>query len=430
LCRPVCKKADPGISRRRFLEQSGRHLAGLGASSLLLSSCGGGGDPTTPDPPVEPGSLLVGAHYYLWFPDNFAGGKYLRARLLPNQLPVLGEYTSASATIAEQHIAWAASAGIDFFTLDWWPGVALRNTRIDQSILAARNLDSIRFCIFYELGGLGYDPGTARTFFDGETVERFLADQEEIAVRYFPHPRYLRLGVRPVIVYYITRSAIGRFEEAMARYRARMAQLGFDPYVIGDELFWKVAKDDGTGFTAEPQRTRISLLDALTSYNLYDNLETSHSGYGATSQILPDARALYALYRAAAGGKPVIPLAFPGYNDRGVRPEADHYAIPREWSPGAGEGTFLTEWMKRFTLPELDPSLPMMLVTSWNEWGEDTAIEPLALAPPTDEDVSGSGDLYTQGFRYSGYGMSYLNVVRGIREEAVRSLSRPAPAGS
>ena len=100
----------------------------------------------------------MGAHYYLWFPDNFAGGKYLRARLLPNQLPVLGEYSSASATIAEQHIAWATSAGIDFFTLDWWPGVTLRNARIEQSILAARNLDSIRFCIFYELGGLGYDP--------------------------------------------------------------------------------------------------------------------------------------------------------------------------------------------------------------------------------------------------------------------------------
>jgi glycoprotein endo-alpha-1,2-mannosidase len=426
----VCKKADRRISRRRFLERSGAGLAGLGASSLLLSSCGGSGEPTAPDPPVVSDPLLVGAHYYMWFPDNFQGGRYLRARLVPPQRPVLGEYSSASASIAEQHIAWASSAGIDFFTLDWWPGATARNARIDQSILAARNLGAIRFCIFYELGGLGYNPRTARTFFDGEMVERFLADQEEIALRYFSHPRYLRLGERPVIIYYITRTAVGRVEEAMARYRERMAGRGFDPYVIADEVFWEVARDDGTGFTAEPQKTRIALFDALTAYNLYDHSIPGHVGHGATSELVADARSLYALYRAGAQGKPVIPLAFPGYNDRGVRPEANHYPIPREWSPGAGEGTFLAEWIKRFTLPNLDPALPMMLITSWNEWGEDTAIEPLAPAPPTDADVSASSEHFTQGFPYSGYGTTYLEVLRGLLEEAVRARSGPLPAGS
>jgi hypothetical protein len=391
-------------------------LAGLGASSLVLSSCGGSGEPTSPEPPVDSREILVGAHYYVWFPDNFQGGRYLRARLLPQQQPALGEYSSSSAAVAEQHIAWASSAGVDFFTLDWWPGAPARNARIEQAVLAARNLDSIRFCIFYELGGLGYDPETGRTTFDGPMVERFLADQEEIARRYFAHPRYLRVGTRPVVVYYITRSAVGRFDEAMSRYRERMAGLGFDPFVIGDELFWKVAKDDGSGFTAEPQRRRIAHFDALTAYNLYDETAPSHSGYGATSELLSDAHSLYALYRAAAEGRPVIPLAFPGYNDRAVRAEADHYPIPREWSPGAGEGTFLAEWMKRFTLPEIDAELPMMLVTSWNEWGEDTAIEPLAVAPATDADVSASGEDYTQGFRYAGYGTSYLEVLRDIRE--------------
>jgi hypothetical protein len=409
----VCKKAEPAVSRRRFLEQGVRSVAGLGVSSLLLSSCASEGPTTAPEPAPTPdsGRLLVGAHYYLWFPDNFEGGQYLRARLLPGQQPMLGEYSSASASVAEQHIAWAVHAGIDFFTLDWWPGVPERNARIDTSLLSARNLGQIRFCVFYELGGLGYDPDTGRTFFDAATVERFLADQEEIAVRYFAHPRYLRRGGRPVVVYYITRSAVGRFQEAMARYRERMSTLGFDPYVIGDEVFWKVVRYDNTDFTTEPQRPRIDLFDALTSYNLYNHKLPSQAGYGATSTLLADAHALYGAYRAQ-GGKPVVPLAFPGYNDRGVRPEENHYAIPREWSPGAGDGTFLTEWITRFTLPEVDPALPMMFLTSWNEWGEDTAVEPLAVAPATARDDSASGDAYTQGFAYSGYGMSYLDVFR------------------
>jgi hypothetical protein len=39
----------------------------------------------------------------------------------------------------------------------------------------------------------------------------------------------------------------------------------------------------------------------------------------------------------------------------------------------------------------------MMLITSWNEWNEDTAVEPVALAPATASDASDSGNDYTLG---------------------------------
>jgi hypothetical protein len=54
----------------------------------------------------------------------------------------------------------------------------------------------------------------------------------------------------------------------------------------------------------------------------------------------------------------------------------------------------------------------MMLVTSWNEWSEDTAIEPAASAPATASDRSRSGSVYTQGYRYEGYGTRYLDILR------------------
>jgi glycoprotein endo-alpha-1,2-mannosidase len=384
------------ITRRDFLKQGGAQLAGLGAAPFVRAA----------------DRLLVGAHYYLWFPEHFIQKRYLRARLDPTQEPLLGEYSSSSIEVVEQHIAWAASAGIDFFTLDWWRRAPLRNALIDQAFLAARNAGNIRFCIFYELWDLGYDVATGFTVFDSPTTERFLADMDEIATRYFGHPGYLRVGDRPVILLYITRTATGRFEEAMDRFRRRMARTGFDPYVIGDEVFWRVALQDGRADTEEPQRARIALFDAITAYNLYYPSRPSQAGYGSTSTLLADAGALYARYREAAAGRPVIPLAFPGYNDRASRPEADHSVIPREWAPEAGEGTFFAEWLRAFTLPQVDPRLPMMLVTSWNEWNEDTAIEPAAGAPPTTYDTSDSGRGYTQGFRYSGFGTRYLQILR------------------
>jgi hypothetical protein len=79
--------------------------------ALSLFASGGSGDGV---------HYLVGAHYYVWYPENFANG-YLRAALRPAQTPALGEYNSHNAAIAEQHIALAVSHGIDFFTLDWWP---------------------------------------------------------------------------------------------------------------------------------------------------------------------------------------------------------------------------------------------------------------------------------------------------------------------
>jgi hypothetical protein len=394
---------------------------------LAVAACqvgAGTSDPAGPAPPPGDGrpELLVGAHYYLWFPSRFQAGTYLRSRLAPAQQPLLGEYASSSPAVVERHIAWASAHGIDFFTLDWWPGATEHNALIERSVLAARNVSWMRYCIFYELGALGYDAVAGVTRFDQARADRFVADMDQIAARYFEHPRYLRVDGRPVIVLYITRTATGRFAEAMARFRARMSERGVDPFVIGDEIFWTVARADGAGDSTDPQRERIALFDAVTAYNLYDPTRAGHVGYGAAGTLLSDAHALYELYRGL-GGRPVVPLALPGYNDRAFRPEAAHDAIPREWAAGAGEGSFFAKWLEHVALPLVDARLPMMLVTSWNEWSEDTAIEPAAPAPATARDRSPSGSAFTQGYAYGGYETRYLEVLK-------QQLDRVELAGS
>src|ERR1051326_8765284 len=59
-----------------------------------------------------PGDMLLGAHYYMWFPAAFNGG-FLRHFLVPAQEPLLGLYNSNDARAVEQHIEWAAAAGIN-----------------------------------------------------------------------------------------------------------------------------------------------------------------------------------------------------------------------------------------------------------------------------------------------------------------------------
>ena len=381
-----------------------------GVVLLLLAgvhSCGGNGGGGVG------GGYLVGAHYYVWYPSNFAQG-YLRSALRPAQAPALGEYGSSDPAVAERHIALAAAHGIDFFSVDWWPSRPAQNVAIDAGLLRAGNIGQIRFCIFYNSFGLGERPGQGIVF-DRPTASRFVSDVVTIARRYFAHPSYLRIDGRPVLIVYLTREIRGLLPEAMSEMRQALGAEGYDPFVIGDEIYWAVieANDDPSApgrVVGEPQLARARLFDALTAYNLYQAERSQDRGYGSQSAFLGDSAALYRLYQDATG-VPLVPGVIPGYNDRGTRLSADHFAIPRRFAADLPEGSFFTEEIERIGKPFADGGLRMVLVTSWNEWNEDTAIEPVAPAPPTADDRSGRR-AFTQGYTYEGYDGTYLDLVR------------------
>jgi len=63
-------------------------------------------------------------------------------------------------------------------------------------------------------------------------------------------------------------------------------------------------------------------------------------------------------------------------------------------------------------LPTLDPAANnILMVSTFNEWHEDTAIEPTIVAAPTTNDDTGTHAL-TQGYSYTGYGNLYLDQLR------------------
>jgi glycoprotein endo-alpha-1,2-mannosidase len=407
----------PGGERR-----SVARVAVAVAAFVVLAACGTGGSAELA--PVErsaPPALqlgggprpLVGAHYYLWYPSNWGHGT-LRAQLDPPQQPVLGWYDSADPAVAEAHIAWASAHGIDFFTMDWWPVRHQENQVALPAFLSARNIDDIAYAIFYETWDVAWDGISGYAHLDDEVRGRFVADMARLADEHFDHPSYLRVDGRPVLFLYLTRVLTGDVAAALAEARAVWYERGHDPLVIADEIFWTVAREGDVGrMVPQPQRGRIELFDAIFAYNPYDSGTPGHAGHGASSPFVDDVNGLYERYVDATGGAvPVVPGVLPGYNDRGVRPVVDHYVIPREWAPGAGEGSFLAEMLRRVADRWIDERVPMVLVTSWNEWHEDTAIEPVAPAPPTAADRATDGVSRTLGLTYQGFGTTHLEVLR------------------
>lgn len=393
--------------------------------------------PATEPPLVDPGpdaippATQVGAHYYIWYPDKLHEGT-LRSRLDPPQSPVLGTYSSGEPAVAAQHIAWASAFGIDFFTLDWWPSRADRNANIDKGFLSAPNIDDITFCLFYETWDLGFDERFEATPIDARTIERFVADLRVIGTAYFDHPSYLRVDGKPVLVLYLTRTLVGDVPAMIAAGRAALAELGHEVYFVADEVMPRVTGMRTAQLTRQPQPDRIALFDAVTAYNLYDAEARRQHGYGESSSFTRDAKSLYARYREASGGTvPVLPNVIPGYNDRGVRPTHDNAVISRRLSPTAEEGSFFRYHLAEAGLAEVDRRVPLLFITSWNEWSEDTAIEPVVAAPPTERDQSPSGRLHTLGHAYEGYGLTYLNVLRdvtvAVAGRVLRNDGAPAP---
>jgi hypothetical protein len=73
---------------------------------------------------------------------------------------------------------------------------------------------------------------------------------------------------------YLTRTFTGDFVRAVASLRQAMRNRGHDVFLVGDEVFWKVSPA-GAGkpehpLTEEPQKERVRLFDAITSYNMYE----------------------------------------------------------------------------------------------------------------------------------------------------------------
>lgn len=392
-------------------------LTGLAAGACAHTAAASG--PTAPRSSAP--SVEVGAYYSEWYPTNASQGT-LRQHLVPAQgaNPALDH--SADPGVAEQAISQASRHGIDFFALQWSPAQPAWNRNVD-AFMRARNLGDIKFCIFYGTPDLNWDAAHLSTPVTPAVTAHFASDMLHLAARYATSPSYLRVDGRPVFDLYLTRTLTGDVAGMIDHARMVLEQHGYgDPFFIGDEIFWGVTGQASTPaatvVTTTPQVGRIRLFDAITDYNLYGGGPPDpqipgqdFTGYPGQTALAADEVALYRRYAAAAGPVPVLPDVMPGTNTRGVRLAVDQPAEPRQWLPGLGPGSTLTGYLTQVALPVLDPRLPVVFVTSWNEWNEDSGIQPTA-GTPTTRDDSATGTAYTQGYTYGGEGDAALVAVR------------------
>jgi len=101
---------------------------------------------THPQPPTDP---VVLAHYYIWYDAS----SWNRAK---SDFPALGRYSSDQETVMREHVAKAKAAGIDGFIVSW-KSTATLDRRLAQLIEIAEEED-FKLAITYQALDFNRDP--------------------------------------------------------------------------------------------------------------------------------------------------------------------------------------------------------------------------------------------------------------------------------
>jgi glycoprotein endo-alpha-1,2-mannosidase len=337
----------------------------------------------------------VGAYYYPWHgDDSFRDEGYLRENI--NQLPVLGEYNEGDPSVIAQHVAWSQQANIQLWVTSWKGPRSREDTCLLEDILTQPAMvDSIKIALHYEMAGRIYRDETVR-------FARIAADIRYICENYFSRSNYFQIDENPVLVVNLTRKLErdGVLVQLIQLMRSTAADYSYELYIIGD---YASGRPRGDG-DIDPD-PGLEMLDAITNYDIYGSFrEKGYTGQDGVDQYFDEQEQWMQL--CATIGCDYIPGVSPGFNDRGVRLEMNHTAIARKLSPDAEPGSLFRASLKRAVEHVQASTSNLLLVNSFNEWHEDSQIEPVT-GEATSEPV-----LYTQGIEYVGYGELYLDILR------------------
>ena len=314
----------------------------------------------------------------------------MRRDLVPQQQPTLGEYDDTRPETIAQHLRWSRQANIGLWITSWWGPDRLEDSTTKDVILQHEDLGDLMISLHYE---------TSNRVRNGLTG--ISADMDYMCENYFDHPNYYKIDGRPVIFVYVTRKLDedGNLAPTILTMRTSASKCGYDVYLVGDQVF-ESAPDEAEPFIP------FWYFDAVTNYDVYGSMgrPSPYAGRDVVDTYYSQQDTWRT--RAHESGCNFIPAVSPGYNDRGVRPENNHPPLSRQLTENSSPGSlFAYQLIKAKAL--VDPQVDnLLVVNSFNEWHEDTQIEP-ASGDRTNLPLN-----LTEGVYYEGYGELYLNLLR------------------
>lgn len=289
---------------------------------------------------------LIGAHYAAWYGTRNWEDDWTADT---PDAPLLGAYDSRDAAVINQHLKWCVEHGINWLSVNWY-GENVVDTIIDEHVFEAELADRLHLNIVLDTNTREYD----RDFDLGDRVKlrRLKRDGRYIAETYFGREPYLRRDGRPVLYIYDA----WRFQGDVAgTFREIEDEIGEELYVIAE------LPPAGVPNT----HPVYAVADAITTYNPYVPREDIEKVFHERTERAYDRWAL----GTSTGGVAFLPTVVPGYDDT----EIEHVDRPDNpvLEPSSDRFERVCDLGRRY-MGDMDA----VFVTSFNEWFENTQVEP------------------------------------------------------
>lgn|GEM_PF-5796848 len=298
----------------------------------------------------------TGAFYYPWYDKE----RHWKEGTL--QQPLLGNYSSLDSEVINQHIVWAKKARINFFLTSWWGKGSFEDIVIKEKLSTACNENDFKYCLVYESSGLLQTDNRSIQIDSPDNLRKLESDFEYLSEEIFSSSSYYNIKGRPAVFLYLSRTFKGNITAVLDSLRDTCKSRGHNPYFIGDEVYWFDPHNKDIG--------HYEAYDAISLYNPHISLPQIISNYW---NELPRLYKMWEIY-CTSHNIEFIPTLIPGFDDTAVRPQDDHPPIRRD---GQMFNQMLDLYMKQTDLGHL-------FICSWNEWHENTQIE-----PSIEEDILG-----------------------------------------
>jgi glycoprotein endo-alpha-1,2-mannosidase len=281
---------------------------------------------------------LVLAFYYPWYTVETWQSSQLSDR-------PLRRYSTESQEDVNQQAAQARAVGIDAFVVSWQglqsgagagPGFNDRRMRL---VLEAARTRNMKVCVYTETY-VANPHNNPTAPIDPQTLFEWLADIVDL---YGSHPAYLRIGDRPVIfTYAATLFAQQNWAEVVARLRSS----GRNPFLVGDF-------------------SRSTLLDVFDGEYQYTNVFTPGDALADLNRTESLRVRTFDLLRANDRRRLWVASVTPGFDDSKLIDRPVAHFVDR-----ANGSVYDRQWSAA-----IDTIADWVVITSWNEWWENTQIE-------------------------------------------------------
>lgn len=326
----------------------------------------------------------VGVFYYCWYNTDNWKNMAIRSKY---GSPPCGWYYSLDNNIIEKHLDTLEFYNVDFLITSYDGQKEYEKMAIELLAHEAnKRCGRVQISLHLELVNVLGDPVSG-----GENTKKWLKESVDFMYNlYENYPLAIKkIDNKPVIFIYTSRRLMTDLSEIDAMRQYAFDKFGLQLYLVGDEIWWEIKDKNYLSTIID----RSKKFDSIYGYSLFVPNGFIGNNLFIGKDYLNFIEPVYEWFYNNTN-VPIMITIKPRFNDSAIRNY--NYPIPPQ------NGKFFMDYYD-MTQRYFKGNKNILLITSFNEWYEDTQIEPFVATKdiiPNYDNQANYGDYFLRLIRH------------------------------